>query len=83
LRVHLNGEGKELPPDLTLQELVENLELKSERVAVELNGVVVPRSRWLSTVLCDNDRVEVVHFVGGGSCFSFSRAGCKVESKIR
>jgi sulfur carrier protein len=41
--------------------------MKSDRVAVELNHDIVPRDRWPSTTLKDGDRLEIVHFVGGGS----------------
>ena len=53
--------------ELSLQELVEFLKLKPEQIAVELNQVVVRRAEWASTMLKEGDRVEMVHFVGGGS----------------
>jgi len=46
---------------------VESLGMKADRVAVELNRDIVPRDRWAETRLTDGDRLEVVHFVGGGS----------------
>jgi sulfur carrier protein len=66
LLVYVNGETKDLPPNLTLQALIESLTLKSERVAAELNGLIVPRAQWPSTSINDGDRIEIVHFVGGG-----------------
>ena len=66
LRVELNGESKELEEGATLSALVEQLSLAPERVAVELNRDVVRRADWPSTRLSEGDRVEVVHFVGGG-----------------
>jgi len=51
----------------TLAALVEILGMKPDRVAIELNRDIVPRERWASTPLNDGDRLEVVHFVGGGS----------------
>jgi thiamine biosynthesis protein ThiS len=51
---------------LTLSELVEELSLAPSRIAVELNGEVVRRDNWAATVLSEEDRLEVVHFVGGG-----------------
>lgn len=66
MRLIVNGERKEFQAHLVLQELIEMLTVGSERVAVELNGLVVPRAAWPSTVLKDDDRVEIVHFVGGG-----------------
>jgi sulfur carrier protein len=66
LRVELNGEPKELAEGTTLSALVEQLALAPERVAVELNRDVVRRADWPATQLSDGDRVEIVHFVGGG-----------------
>src|SRR5829696_5964109 len=60
LRVELNGKPKELAEGTTL------LSLAPERVAVELNRDVVRRADWPATRLSDGDRVEIVHFVGGG-----------------
>ena len=50
----------------TLAALVETLGMKADRLAVELNRDIVPRERWASTILAEGDRLEVVHFVGGG-----------------
>ena len=66
MRVELNGEPKELCEGATLFTLIEQLALAPERVAVELNREVVRRADWPDTRLADGDRVEIVHFVGGG-----------------
>lgn len=66
MRVELNGESKEISEGTTLLSLVEQLALAPERVAVELNREVVRRADWPATQLSDGDRVEIVHFVGGG-----------------
>jgi len=66
LIVQVNGEEKDLIPESTLLQLVAELNLTPERVAVELNGKVVPRAGWPTTQLTDGDRIEIVHFVGGG-----------------
>jgi sulfur carrier protein len=66
LRVELNGEPKELAEGTTLLALIEQLSLAPERVAVELNRDVVRRPDWPATRLNNGDRVEIVHFVGGG-----------------
>ena len=50
----------------TISSLLERLGMKPDRVAVELNRELVPRDRWLSTQLGDGDKLEIVHFVGGG-----------------
>ena len=66
VQIYVNGEGKEVPQDLTLAQLVEDLALPVERVAIELNRSVVRRIDWEKTKLSQNDRIEIVHFVGGG-----------------
>jgi len=49
-----------------LAELIEQLGIKQDRVAVELNRNIVPRVQWEQTALSQGDRIEIVHFVGGG-----------------
>ena len=67
MRVHVNGESKELVEGLSLTDLINQLDLPFQRIAVELNKAVVRRSAWDQTVLKDDDRIEIVHFVGGGA----------------
>jgi thiazole synthase len=67
LRVYVNGEVKELSGPISLAELITELDLPAARIAVELNRNVVRRSEWSVTILHDDDRLEIVHFVGGGS----------------
>ena len=70
MKLQINGEERSFdPPVPTLAALVEALGMKSDRVAIELNRDIVPRDRWADTSLNDGDKLEVVHFVGGGSPF--------------
>ena len=64
--VQVNGEDKELTEGTSLSELVTQLNLPIQRIAVELNRTVVRRVEWDKTVLRSGDRIEIVHFVGGG-----------------
>ena len=66
IRVILNGSAVELEPGSTLQALVEERGLKPDRIAIERNGEIVGRAQWQQTALAEQDRVEIVHFVGGG-----------------
>ena len=69
MTLQINGEQRDLgstPVPFTLAALVEILGMKADRVAVELNRDIVPRDRWTETQLAEGDRLEVVHFVGGG-----------------
>ncbi len=68
MRLTVNGEEKEFPGVTTLADLVDHLGLKADRLAIELNHDIVSRTNWTSTSLSDGDRLEIVHFVGGGCC---------------
>lgn len=64
--IRLNGEELEIEGEVTLDRLLDLFSLPKQRVAVELNKEVVSRKDWERTIVGDSDRVEVVHFVGGG-----------------
>ena len=66
MRLVINGEEREVAEGVNLSELVKILQLTPERVAVELNHQVVRRAQWVETNLAEGDRLEIVHFVGGG-----------------
>jgi thiamine biosynthesis protein ThiS len=73
MNLHINGEPRSFPDpappaEFTLATLIQSLNMKSDRVAVELNREIAPRDRWPQTILKDGDQLEIVHFVGGGSC---------------
>jgi len=63
--IFVNGERKEVGP-LSVLGLLENLEINPRRVAIELNLEILPKPDYATTALQDGDRVEIVHFVGGG-----------------
>ncbi len=66
MTVQINGDARQVPVGTTVAALVELLGTKPDRVAVELNREIIGRDHWASTVLRDGDRLEIVHFVGGG-----------------
>jgi thiamine biosynthesis protein ThiS len=66
MTLQINGEPREFAAPLSLSALLEQLGMKADRVAIELNRSIVPREQWAQTSLGDGDRLEVVHFVGGG-----------------
>ena len=70
LTLTLNGQSRtfdSLTEPATLDQLIAELGLKGDRVAVEHNGQIAPRPVWPNTTIADGDRLEVVHFVGGGT----------------
>jgi thiamine biosynthesis protein ThiS len=66
MKLQINGQEREFPSPLSLAALVDNLGMKTGRVAAELNRNIVPREQWAATNLAEGDRLEIVHFVGGG-----------------
>ena len=67
MNIYLNGEPREVPENLSLTALLDWLKLPADRVAVELNRDIASRSTWTDTIIQSGDRLEVVHFVGGGT----------------
>jgi thiamine biosynthesis protein ThiS len=63
----INGEERSFDSALTLAGLIDRLGMKQDRVAVELNRDIVQRDKWAAKQLSSGDRLEIVHFVGGGS----------------
>lgn len=67
MKIEINGEAREVPESLMLDDLIAHLELSApERLAIEHNRQVVRRAEWSRTEVKENDRIEIVHFVGGG-----------------
>jgi len=66
MKLQINGEGRDFAAPLSLATLLDQLGMKTDRVAIELNHSIVPREQWAQTSLSEGDRLEIVHFVGGG-----------------
>ena len=66
IRVRLNGKDREIQPGLSVQELVESLDLNPQLIVVELNREILARERLAEIEVSEGDQVELVHFVGGG-----------------
>jgi thiamine biosynthesis protein ThiS len=77
VEVIVNGQPQEIQPDTSLSDLVAQLNLPSERIAIELNKTVVRRAQWSDTDLNNGDRIEIVHFVGGGVAASSINKICR------
>ncbi len=66
MNIIINGEHRPLEPGTSLDELVQLLDLKGKRLAIEVNQEIVPRGQFEHFKLSDNDHVEIVHAIGGG-----------------
>jgi thiamine biosynthesis protein ThiS len=65
-QVTLNGEPRSFPLAATLLDIVRELDLEPERLAIELNRAIVKRENWDAAVVESGSEIEVVQFVGGG-----------------
>lgn len=66
MQILVNGNATEIPDGTTMAGLIDRLELGGQRLAVEVNAELVPRSRFSERRLAPNDKVEIIHAVGGG-----------------
>jgi sulfur carrier protein len=64
--ITLNGERREVPSGLSVAQLLAHLTLRADRVAIERNGEILPKSVWPATIVGADDRFEIVQLVGGG-----------------
>ena len=67
MKLIINGQERELKQIDNLAALINELGMRVDRVAVELNCELISRDRWAATAVQHGDRLEIVHFVGGGS----------------
>lgn len=66
MRLTINGDAREIPDGLTVSALLAHLGLPERKIAVERNLEIVPKSQYQATGLSAGDRIEIVHFIGGG-----------------
>jgi len=65
-KIQLNGLSYEINDGISLNQLLNKLEIKKGKVAIEVNGEIIERTKYPSLILNKNDKVEIVHFIGGG-----------------
>lgn len=66
IEITVNGEPRQITSEASVNDLVASLELTAARLAIELNLSILPRNSWATTKLQNGDKLEIVHFVGGG-----------------
>ena len=65
-KIQLNGDPYEINTDTNLNELLNKLKIQKNKVAIEVNGEIVEKDKYPNLILNKNDKVEIVHFIGGG-----------------
>jgi len=65
-KIQLNGDSYEINKGTNLNELLNKLKIQKNKVAIEVNGEIVEKNKYPELILNKNDKVEIVHFIGGG-----------------
>ena len=65
-KIQLNGKKIEIKSKFTIYELLKRFKLNNKKVAIEHNGIIIPKMNYKKKYLKSNDKLEVVHFIGGG-----------------
>ena len=65
-KIQLNGDPYEINSGANLNDLLNKLKIQKNKVAIEVNGEIVQKDKYPSMILNKNDKVEIVHFIGGG-----------------
>ena len=65
-KIQLNGKKIAIKPNFSVLDLIKKFKLERKRIAVEYNGTIIQRYRYNKKILKNNDRIEIVHFIGGG-----------------
>ena len=65
-KIQLNGDPYEINMGINLIELLNSLKIPNNKVAVEVNGEIIEKNKYIKLILNKNDKVEIVHFIGGG-----------------
>ena len=65
-KIQLNGSPYEINTETNLNQLLNKLKIKKTKVAIEVNGIIVEKNKYPKVILNKGDKVEIVHFIGGG-----------------
>ena len=65
-KIQLNGSSYEINTETNLNQLLDKLKIQQTKVAIEVNGVIVEKNKYPKVILNKGDKVEIVHFIGGG-----------------
>jgi len=65
-KIQLNGKKVVIKTNYSIFDLLKKYKLSNKKIAIEHNGVIIPKTNFKKKYLKDNDKVEIVHFIGGG-----------------
>ena len=65
-KIQLNGKKITIRPNVSIYDLLKRFKINNKKVAIEYNGIIISKSNYKKKYLKNNDKIEVVHFIGGG-----------------
>ena len=65
-KIQLNGKKVKIQRDLSIKDLIKKYRLKENKIAIELNGTILPKDHYKNEKIKNNDKIEIVQFIGGG-----------------
>ncbi len=65
-KIQLNGKKISIKSDLSLLGLLQKYKLSNKKIAIEYNGVIIPKAKYKKKKIRNKDKIEIVHFIGGG-----------------
>ena len=65
-KIQLNGKKVKIQRSLSIKDLIKKYRLKENKIAIELNGTILPKDHYKSKKVKNNDKIEIVQFIGGG-----------------
>jgi len=65
-KIQLNGKKVKIQRDLSIKDLIKKYRLKENKIAIELNGTILPKNHYKNKKVKNNDKIEIVQFIGGG-----------------
>ena len=65
-KIQLNGKKVSIKPNFTIFELIKRYKLENKKIAVEHNGIIIQKTNFKKKYIKDKDKIEIVHFIGGG-----------------
>ena len=65
-KIQLNGKKVKIQRDLSVKDLIKKYRLKENKIAIELNGTILPKNHYKNKKVKNNDKIEIVQFIGGG-----------------
>jgi len=65
-KIQLNGKKVKIQRNLSIKDLIKKYRLKENKIAIELNGIILPKDRYKNKKVKNNDKIEIVQFIGGG-----------------